>query len=387
MKNILMIIKTSGLVYDDRLRKECKTLLELGQCVKIIALEDGNQRDSGLTEEVPFRTISLFSRKILPRRQGLAIKTLEIYMHFVRFILTERPDVLWIHNIEMAGLVPIGWLLKKLGLVRRLVWDQHELPAEKVTDNLVLRRIFKFILNYCDIIVSANRERREFLLRKLEYDHSDKLKVIENYVDEVFYELPHGVLPEKLKSWLDSQEYILAQGGGDASRFLNELVDAVMGIKDIKLIVVGPFAEEEIFKLRAEYKNFDGKIFFTGWVLQFELVNYIDNAVASIVLYNAEKRNSCWCASNRLYQALARGVPVIVGSNPPMRNLVEMLKCGVVLQYDGRSASDIRQGVHSILRRHADYKEKAIEHKRAVSWESQKMTIGTVVGLAAGDLS
>ena len=133
MKNILMIIKTSGLAYDDRVRKECGTLLKLGHCVKIIALEYEDKRNKGITEDnVPFQTISLFTRKILPHKRGLAFKTLEMYAHFIRFILAERPDVLWLHNIEMAGLVPIGWVLKKLGLIERLVWDQHELPDEKI---------------------------------------------------------------------------------------------------------------------------------------------------------------------------------------------------------------------------------------------------------------
>jgi len=388
MKNILMIIKTSGLAYDDRLRKELKSLLELGQCVKIIALEDGNQRDRGMTEKVPFRTISLFTRKILPHKRGLAFKTLEMYAHFIRFILTERPDVLWIHDIEMAGLAPIGWLLKKLGLISWLVWDQHELPTEKVLDDSVLRSIFKSILNLCDIIVSANRERREFLLRKLEYCHCDKFKVIENFADEIFYKLPHGVLPEKIKSWLGNHMYILAQGGGaNPGRYLAEVVEAVMTINNIKLVVVGPFAKEERTNLHSRYKNLDEKVYFTGWVRQFELVNYIDNAVASIVLYNTDKNNNRLCAANRLYQALSRGVPAIVGSNPPMKSLVKSLRCGVVLQYDGRNIFDISEGIHSLLRDYGDYKKQTVEQKHTLTWESQKMTIGTVIGLTAGDLS
>lgn len=388
MKNILMIIKTSSLAYDDRLRKECRTLLKLGQCVKIIALEYKDKRSNGVTEHnVPFQTISLFTRKILPHKRGLVFKTLEMYAHFIRFILTERPDVLWLHNIEIAGLAPIGWLLKKIGFIKRLVWDQHELPAEKTTNDSVLRSIFKFMLNLCDIIVCANRERRDFLLRKLNYGCCDRFKVIENFVDEKFYKLPRGVLPEKIKSWLGNQMYILAQGGANPGRYLKEVVEAVMDIEDIKLVIVGPFSEKERINLRAQYKNLDEKVYFTGWIPQFELVNYIDNAVDSIVLYNAGKQNNRLCAPNRLYQALSRGVPAIVGSNPPMKSLVETLKCGVVLHSDGRDAADIRQGIHSILRDYGDYKGKAVEHKRAVTWESQKMTISNIIGLTAGELS
>lgn len=388
MKNILMIIKTSGLAYDDRLRKECGTLLKLGQCVKIIALEYEDKRNNGVTEDnVPFHTISLFTRKRLPHKRGLAFKTLEMYAHFIRFILTERPDVLWLHNIEMAGLVPIGWLLKRLGLIRRLVWDQHELPAEKVTSNRVLRSIFKTILNLCDIIVCANKERRDFLLRKLEYGQCDRFKVIENFVDEKFSKLSHGVSPEKIKSWLGSQKYILAQGGANPGRYLAEVVEAVMSINDIKLVVVGPFAKEGRANLHSRYKNLDEKVFFTGWVPQFDLVNYIDNAVASIVLYNADKQNNRWCAANRLYQALSRGVPAVVGSNPPMKSLVEKLKCGVVLQYDGRDVVDIRKGIYSVLESYADYREKAVEQKWAVTWESQKDAIAKIVKSTGGERS
>lgn len=385
---VMMLINTAGLSYDDRLRKECRTLLKLSQCVKIIALEYKNKLNNGVTEDnVPFQTISLFTRKILPHKRCLAFKTIEMYAHFIRFILAEKPDVLWIHNIEMAGLVPIGWSLKKLGLIKRLVWDQHELPAKNITNNRVLRSIFKSMLNLCDIIVCANRERRDFLLRKLDYGYFDRFKVIENFVDEKFYNLPHGMLSEKIKSWLGNHEYILAQGGSIPGRYLKEVVEAVMAINDIKLVVVGPFSEGERINLRAKYNNLDEIVFFTGWVKQLKLVNYIDNAVASIVLYNARKQNNLLCAANRLYQALSRGVPVIVGSNPPMKSLVESLGNGIILQYDGRDVVDIIQAIRSILENYSDYREKAIEHKRTVTWESQKMTISEVIGLTTRNLS
>jgi glycosyltransferase involved in cell wall biosynthesis len=238
-------------------------------------------------------------------------------------------------------------------------------------------------LNLCDIIVSANRERREFLLRKLEYGHCNRFKVIENFADEKFYKLPHGVMPEKMKSWLGNHMYILAQGGGaNRGRYLAEAVEAVMSIKDIKLVIVGPFA-----KLHSRYNNLDEKVYFAGWVQQFEMVNYIDKAVASIVLYNTDKNNNRLCAANRLYQALSRGVPAVVGSNPPMKSLVKSLRCGVVLQYDGRNIFDISEGIHSLMRDYGDYKKQTVEQKDILTWESQKMTIGTVIGLTAGDLS
>lgn len=387
MKNILMIIKTSGLAYDDRLRKECRTLLELSQRVKIIALEDGNQRDRGMAEKVPFQTISLFTRKILPHKRGLTFKTLEMYVRFARMIFHVKPNILWLHNIEMAGLVPFGWVMKKTGVIKKLVWDQHELPPEKVLNHKILRYIFIFFLRLSDIIVLANNERRELLLDRLGNNYFNSFKVIENFVDNKFFILPRGSLPHDIKNWLDGQSYILAQGGANPGRYLEEVIAAMMDIKDIKLIVVGPFEMGKVSSLRSQYhENLDKKVVFTGMVPQFEFVNYIDNALASIVLYNADRMNSYLCAPNRLYQALSRDVPVIVGSNPPMKNLVKSLGCGIVLQSDGRDIVDIRKGIHSMLESYAGYRGKAIEHKRAVTWESQKDAISIIVKLTAGEL-
>ena len=388
MLNVLMVIKTTGLSYDDRLRKQCETLIGLGEKIEICVLEDANQLHNGLTEKgVPFRAISLFTRKILPHKKGLIFKTLEMYVRFARMVFHIKPNILWLHNIEMAGLVPFGWVMKKTGVIKKLVWDQHELPPEKVLNHKILRYIFMLLLRLSDIIVFANNERRELLLERLGNNYGNSFKVIENFVDNQFIMLPRGSLPHEVEDWLGGQSYILAQGGANPGRYLEEVIVAMMDIKDIKLIVVGPFEMEKVSSLRLQYhKNLYKKVFFTGMVPQLELVNYIDNALASIVLYNADQMNSYLCAPNRLYHALSRGVPAIVGSNPPMKSLVEKLKCGVVLQYDGRDVVDIRNGIYSVLESYADYREKAVEQKWAVTWESQKMTIGSIVGWGAGGL-
>jgi len=380
MTDILMVIKTTGLSYDDRVRKECTTLRIFGNNVKIAALESENKIHEGLTEYgTVFQTISLYSRKVLSHKKGLFLKTVEMYANFALVIFHTRPNIVWLHNVEMAGLVPFCWVMKNTGVIKKLVWDQHELPAEKITNNRVLRDGFKVIVNLCDILVFANGERRELLSDRLGTGYDNSFKVIENFVDNQFFKVPRGSLPHEIEAWLSGQSYILAQGGANPDRYLENVIAAVMDINDIKLIVVGPFDAENVNSLQLQYgKTIEEEVFFTGMVPQFELVNYIDNALASIVLYNAEKPNSRLCAPNRLYQALSRGVPVIVGSNPPMKNLVKRFGCGVVLKSDGRDVTDIRKGIHAIL---ADgkYKENAVKQAKSITWESQNETIAAIV--------
>ncbi len=52
----------------------------------------------------------------------------------------------------MAGVIPFCWTMKKIGFIDKLIWDQHKFPANKL-----------FLINACESIVVANKERCDFL--------------------------------------------------------------------------------------------------------------------------------------------------------------------------------------------------------------------------------
>ena len=371
---VLMIINTLGIDYDDRLRKECASIKELGNIPLIVALEDVNKQKKGVTDEgVSFNTILLITRKILPHKRFLMFKAFEMYIKFLIKILISRPNIIWLHNIEMAGLIPFCWIMKKIGFINKLIWDQHELPANKFLLNKFIKKLFIFLINACESIVVANRERRDFLFKKLgKKNINSQFHIIENFVDQRFATLNKGVLPEEVKKWLKGKPYLLAQGGANPNRYLEEVVSAILNIKGIKLIVVGPYSDEIFYKLKNKRGDIVAeKVYFTGLVPQKKLVDFIDNAIASIVLYKKDINNSWLCASNRLYQALIRGIPVIVGINPPMANLVDKYNCGIALSSDGRSIEEIKNGIIKIIENQAEFKKNTKHCLDGISWESQ----------------
>ena len=371
---VLMIINTEGIDYDDRLRKECASIKDLGNIPKIAALEDENKQKKGVTDEgVSFNTILLITRKILPHKRFLIIKAFEIYIKFLIIILVSRPNVIWLHNIEMAGLIPFCWMMKKIGFINKLIWDQHELPANNFFLNKFIKKLFIFLINACESIVVANKERCDFLFKKLgKKNLNSQIHVIENFIDQRFASLPKGVLPEEVKEWLRGKPYLLAQGGADSGRYIDEVVEAIINIEGIKLIVVGPYSEEIIYKLKNKWGDIiTEKVYFTGLVPQKKLVDFSDHAIASIILYKKDIDNSWLCAPNRLYQALIRGIPVIVGINPPMANLVNKYNCGVVLAGDGSNVEDIKNGIIKIIENQAEFNENTKHCLDAISWESQ----------------
>lgn len=384
MTKVLMLIKTTGLEFDDRVRKECLSLLSLGAEPVVGVLDDSNLGRSGKTDYgVRFRSVSLRSRRVFSSARGLPVKTAELIAKFVGIILSERPDVLWLHDFTTMGMVPIALVFRRMGLIKRIVWDQHELPPESWINSGRTKGVLGKLMCRCDAIVAANKERLEMLEERLEHDDwAPHGFVLRNYPDEDFCSLPKGSLPDDVQKWLGGHPYLMTQGGGDDDRRLAECVEAVIESNGlVKLIVVGRYRDEMVGALKQRWgSKFGGNVYFTGMVPQMKVVDYLDNAGGSIVLYRRETQNSWLCAPNRLYQAISRGVPVVVGCNPPLKDLVGRLGAGVVLKSDGEDVADLGMGIQKLMEGRAEFAAKAEENRNTHLWGGQNKTVGELLG-------
>jgi succinoglycan biosynthesis protein ExoL len=379
--SVLMLINTTGLQYDDRLRKEAGSLQALGLAVSILALEYANRaRQSLVYDGVPATTIRLRSRRWFPQSRGLVVKTAEMYLRFVAFVIRRRPDVVWCHDLEMGGLVPLLAALRALGLIRRIVWDQHELPSDRLRGTWMYRGLFGWLLNRCDSVIMANRERRALVLDWL--TTGTAIEILNNFPDARFGELARQPLPGEVTRWLDGFPYLLAQGGANPDRHLDSLVAAVLRATELKLVVVGPFNRKRVDDLEREHGGSLGqRVLFTGPVPQMELSRFIDHAYASVILYQANSDNTQLCAPNRLYQALVRNVPVVVGANPPMADLVRANSCGVVLNGDGGDVGDLSEGLQRLEAGHDGFSKAAAVKRDDLTWESQEPIVARIAGV------
>lgn len=379
MTSVAMLIRTSSLLYDDRLRKECLSVESERNDVQIRVVERENEARTGVTDYgVSYHSYHLQLRNILSSGEGLGLKAGEMYLQMIPGLLRDRPDIVWVHNIEFVGLIPVLFLLRIAGIIGQVVWDQHELPPQRLLRNSVLRRLYRWINFACDEVVVANDERRAFLIER-DLAPAETL-VLKNYPDKVFAGQPEKAIPTEVLNWLDGEEYILAQGGANPDRYLDNLVAAF--IKEsipYRLLVVGPYRDFVYKRLRRRWGNrFEETVCFSGAVPQMDLAYYIDHAVASIIMYSTETANKKFCAPNRLYQAISRGCPVIVGSNPPMRKVVESKECGIVLRSDGRKIEHIVEGIRQFSKDRETCTANAEAASSDFLWSKQKV-IKTIV--------
>lgn len=369
---LISLIDTTGLEYDDRVRKESLSIVDLGHQLHIVALESANVPGERLVYgRVPVTTIALRSRAWFPRGRGLVIKLVEAYLRFFVQVIRRRPDGVWFHNLNFAVLIPFLAILRSLGVTRALIWDQHELPFDQVLNSRLLMAAYLFLMNRCDAVVMASVDRKELV----QSQSGDRLRTpvfaLENYPDAEFTLLSKQPLPPEITTWLDGAPYLLAQGGASPNRHLEELVAAVMTWARWKLVIVGPFHPSQVDRLTERHgPALAQRVRFHGAVPQMDIVPFVDAAQASVVFYDVRITNLRYCAANRFFQALSRGIPVVVGTNPPLRRVVAQDHCGVVV--DAASVEGIVTGLDNLARQREAYREAAGACAGVFVWESQQ---------------
>lgn len=304
--------------------KECKSLVLAGYEVILVAPHGKDE----VVEGIRIRAVSE------PRgRLSRMTRTLwQVYREAVRL----NADVYHFHDPE---LIPIGLLLRMRG--RKVIYDIHEnVPAQIVQKHWIPGKyqkgvagvaavIQRFAAKRFSAIVTADEELAE-QYRKL----NRRVVLIQNY--------PR--LEEFLGNTLVNRgrymsKVVVSFGGISLGRAIHELVCA-MGLlpegSDARLILGGAPESEA---LQREVTGMQGweRVDYRGVLPRQEMIALLGRAAAAVVLYNSAP-NHFDVRSNRLFEALAAGLPVITPNFPKWREIVEGNGCGLAVDPENPSA-------------------------------------------------
>ncbi len=365
--NIAIILRTVGLEYDDRVRKECIALSKIAN-LKIFVTFENNVEEEGFTSYgIPYKSFKLTTREKIPSGKLLLVKAFEFYFKVKPYL--KEFDLIWAHE-EYTFLFPL------LAPKDKFVWDLHEIPA--MFTKPVMKRVFNFIEYKSKAIIHANPQRIKYLMTKGYIKYFTKHSAIRNFPDKNF--LDSRVLPKnytEFKTWLDNKDYVYLQGLTVADRFPYNSIASVLDSTDLNIVVVGTFEDlNELEKLKNTYgEAFNKRVFFAGRVNQLAIPAFLKDAKFSIVLYNINDPNNRYCEANRFYQAINYGIPVIVGCNESMSDIINEYNVGIALKSDGRDLNDLKKSIVSLLERYEYYKNNAIIHGSKFLWDEERINI------------
>jgi glycosyltransferase involved in cell wall biosynthesis len=328
---------------------------------------DARTPGSGLAQRARLAalTVARLARNVLEvRSQRLAARRL-------------APDADLVHAMAYMG-IPIG-----LDLGRRdaapVVYDARDIYVDAA--NLArlpgpMRRLFAAVerrsARRSSRVVTVNEPYAEVMERR--FGVPRPLIVMNCSYRRDLPTVPQRLIHERLG--LDpTTRVVLYHGGFSPDRGIEQLIEALPSFPErTVLVLLGYGSLEAELERRAAEPGLAGRLFVLPAVAPTELLNWVGSADVVAMPIQPTTLNHRLTTPNKLFEAMAAGVPVVAADLPGMAGIVRDTGCGLLC--DPTSPHAIAAAVRDILdapdEEREAYRERAIAaaHGR-YSWEAQ----------------
>lgn len=181
---------------------------------------------------------------------------------------------------------------------------------------------------------------------------------------------------------------VLYQGGFSRDRGIEQLIEALPSFPDrTVLVVLGYGVLQAELERRAAEPVLAGRLFVLPAVAPTELLDWVGSADVVAMPIQPSTLNHRLTTPNKLFEAMAVGVPVVASDLPGMAAIVRETGCGVLC--DPTSPAEIAAAIRSIL--DAPEPERLAFRERSLaaahgrySWEAQAETLIAEFGRLTG---
>jgi glycosyltransferase involved in cell wall biosynthesis len=315
-------IYPSPFMFESRIMKETNSLIKLKLVNQIIIAsgwQKGLKENEVIGSEFRIKRFRLFSQFI--GRYGKILKYFEFY---IRVFFEYRNQHIHYLNCHSLLVLPIGFLLKKFGKTKILIYDPHELETEKVGLTGMSQTVSKWmerkLLNYVDKIIvvcdpiaewykNEYKLKMVYVIRNMPYRHSLS-KQKSNILKENFNIPPSHIL------------YIY-QGILNKDRGVDILLEVFKKAPSDKHILFMGYGESVslIKQISTNHKN----VHYQKAVKHSEIISYTSSADIGIFFLPGQICLSYkYCLPNKFGEYLFAGLPVLVSSS--LSYLSELIK-------------------------------------------------------------
>lgn len=181
---------------------------------------------------------------------------------------------------------------------------------------------------------------------------------------------------------------VLYQGGFSRDRGIEQLVAALPDLGEgVALVLLGYGALQAELAATAARPKLAGRLFVLPAVPPAELLGWVGSADVVAMPIQPSTLNHRLTTPNKLFEAMASGVPVVASDLPGMAGIVRETGCGVLC--DPTSAASIAGAIRSILEapdaERAAYGERALAAVRdRYNWDAQMAILLAEYGRLTG---
>lgn len=373
---LLLFHRTVGPEYDDRIQKIFGSIVRADVAVPSAQLwERKNTARKGVfADGGSFEVLRVpFASKKTPRPGPIWSFYEIIAESVIGYLRVWRhcPAVVVVQNHRLFGLIQFLSFIPRRRY--RLVWDLRELPIGFMAKESLRARYFGALLKKCDSVIVTNESRQGYMREIFGDKALNRSVVIPNYPSSEFTSSRGGPFNEQRVAEMTQGGFFYLQNPSSSGRYPWQAIDAALRHTHLAIVVSGKLDQQAKKELEAVWGGeFQERVILTGMIISEEIISLLDRCTAALVFYNWDRPNNDFCDPNRLYQAIARGAPVVVGANKGLKPIVERLGCGVATEGDGRSVQKIGMALQDLLHKYDSYRANAMKSRSEFSWATNE---------------
>lgn len=332
-------------------KKECMSLAQDGHSVSYVVPHDKDEIINGVSIIAIKRDMSKFKR-ILVQPFRLLMKALKV-----------KASVYHFHDFELW---PIAIILRILGY--KVIADIHEDVPGQLKQRAWVPERLKLPLSWLAATIENNAARfvsaivvADNELQKRFYQYNNSVSLVRNY--PIFVELPE---PKAKDDFI-----VFSLGGVFDERCANTLLAASNLVNDVSIELAGGIASTyEDLSWQSDNCKYLGRLSFED-----SQKLYANSDVLVVMFSDAPNHQDI--KSNRLFESMYAGKPVIVSGLPKWIDFINQYQCGVTVPPN--SAQDLSMAFNWLKDNPEAAKEMGENGRKAVyqnfSWEIEKNTL------------
>jgi glycosyltransferase involved in cell wall biosynthesis len=317
-KKHIVVAVTNDMVTDQRVDRICRSLVSAGLEVTVAARV---LPTSVPVTGRPYRVV----RFKLPFLKGMLFYA-SYNLRLFFYLLFKKLDAITSNDLDTLPACRLVSLIRR----KPIVYDSHEYytqvpelvnrPSVRHFWEVVEKYCFKGLKNVSTVCLSiANVYQRQYGV---------KVHVVRN-------------VPMRMQQVEDSQvniqvkpdeKVIIYQGALNLGRGIENIIDAMQYIDNVKFIIAGGGDIENDLRERVQQKNLTDKILFTGRLPFLQLRNYTLKADLGVSLEENLGLNYYFSLPNKLFDYIQCGVPVLCSAFPETSRIIEGYKIGRTTQ-------------------------------------------------------
>jgi glycosyltransferase involved in cell wall biosynthesis len=349
---------------DPRVRKEALTLHEDGHDVTVLCWNRSlkapdHQNDEGVAIE----------RVRTGKVEGMTALAANSPLFFIRAYLRSRHmdfDAVHCHDYDTLML---GAFISRLRRVP-LVYDSHEWYSKMVEDDLpglvcrLIERSESLLLANCQAVIAAN----DAIADHLKVSGATEVTVVMNCID-----LP---LDAERDAYRAKARISLFYGGSlEPGRFVDEMLEAAKRDEECILRIAGNGRLAGAVERAAAECD---RVQFLGYIPQGQVLENVSRCDAVVCMMEPRNGNNIIGTPNKLFEAMAYGVPAIVTESTHSGDLVGHLDCGVAVAYSTNGMSSAISSLKDPAARKRMGRNGRAAAERDYNWKAMKERLCSV---------